>query len=47
MQDILLIAALIVFVCLGFPVMKRLDRFLNESFKGEEAPDDEDEGTGK
>lgn len=35
MRDLLLVIALLGFICLGFPVMKRLDRFLNENFKGE------------
>ena len=35
MRDILLALALLGFICLGFPAMKRVDRFLNENLKPE------------
>ena len=48
MRDILLALALLGFVCLGFPVMKRVDRFLNENLKPErERPQSEGKHTGK
>jgi len=35
MRDFLLAAAVLIFILLGFPAMKRLDRFLNAQFKEE------------
>ena len=48
MRDILLVLALLGFVCLGFPVMKRVDRFLNENLKPErDRPQPKEKPTGK
>ncbi len=48
MRDILLALALLGFICLGFPVMKRVDRFLNENLKPEkDRPMTERKHTGK
>ena len=48
MRDILLVLALLGFICLGFPVMKRVDRFLNENLKPEiERPQSDGKSTGK
>lgn len=48
MRDILLALALLVFICLGFPAMKRVDRFLNENLKPEkERPQSVGKHTGK
>ena len=48
MRDILLVLALLGFICLGFPVMKRVDRFLNENLKSEiERPRSDGKPTGK
>ena len=48
MRDILLVLALLIFICLGFPVMKRVDRFLNENLKPErERPQPKEKSTGK
>ena len=48
MRDILLVLALLIFICLGFPVMKRVDRFLNENLKPErERPQPKGKHTGK
>jgi len=48
MRDILMALALLIFICLGFPAMKRVDRFLNENLKPErERPQSEGKHTGK
>ncbi len=48
MCDILLALVLLGFICLGFPVMMRLDRFLNENLKPEkDRPQAEGKQTGK
>ena len=48
MRDILLALALLIFICLGFPAMKRVDRFLNENLKPEwDRPQAEGKHTGK
>ena len=48
MRDILLALALLIFICLGFPAMKRVDRFLNENLKPEkERPQSVGKHTGK
>ena len=48
MRDILLALALLIFICLGFPAMKRVDRFLNENLKPEkDRPQSEGKHTGK
>ena len=48
MRDILLALALLGFICLGFPVMKRVDRFLNENLKPEkDRPQPKEKPTGK
>ena len=48
MRDILLALALLGFICLGFPAMKRVDRFLNENLKPEwERPRAEGKHAGK
>ena len=48
MRDILLALALLGFICLGFPAMKRVDRFLNENLKPErERPQSVGKHTGK
>ena len=48
MRDILLALALLIFICLGFPAMKRVDRFLNENLKPEkERPQSAGKYTGK
>ena len=48
MRDILLALALLGFICLGFPAMKRVDRFLNENLKPEwDRPQAEGKHTGK
>ena len=48
MRDILLALALLIFICLGFPAMKRVDRFLNENLKPEwDRPRAEGKHTGK
>ena len=48
MRDILLALALLVFICLGFPAMKRVDRFLNENLKPEkDRPQADGKRTGK
>ena len=45
---LVLALALLGFICLGFPVMKRVDRFLNENLKPEiERPQSDGKSTGK
>ena len=48
MRDIPLALVLLIFICLGFPAMKRVDRFLNENLKPEmERPQPKEKPTGK
>lgn len=48
MRDILLALALLGFICMGFPAMKRVDRFLNENLKPErDRPQPKGKHTGK
>ena len=48
MREILLALALLGFICLGCPVMKRVDRFQNENLKPErDRPQSEGKQTGK